>query len=358
MFFDILQMPQYTLTVVKVPLNKPEPDLPPRFGKLGNLNLDLIENKKKLRANLPLKPLKSLRVQRPERTEPATPQKIDPVQHDSVSEKEFELPIKSAPKKVSPEDDIIAQLGAMSEKEDAASEVSEGGSEEFVRNMQDDASDLENDSDDNLSEDFEASESEFEPDGSDAEASEEEQEDPEETRQEYLMRFKLLKRSYPGHEFPVYTEHTDLKTLKRMYEDTFKMITLDTTVSNYRTWISAAFLGIEFAANKLGLDFTGFAKFQLSKMDKYERLLIELGERSYSQFANNWPVEIRLLGIILLDAGLFYLGKMASDIAGEGVGELLSSMFGLPQKAPTARAPKMRGPSITPDEIRSFSKHD
>ena len=43
---------------------------------------------------------------------------------------------------------------------------------------------------------------------------------------------------------------------------------------------------------------------QISSMDRYDRLLIELGEKNYSTYGSSWPVEIRILLLALFNAAL------------------------------------------------------
>ena len=42
-------------------------------------------------------------------------------------------------------------------------------------------------------------------------------------------------------------------------------------------------------------------------MNKYEHLLIELGEKNYVPEGSKWPVEIRLLFTIVINAAIFII---------------------------------------------------
>ncbi len=322
------EMTNYKLKVVKKHLKEMIPDIHPNFDKLEGLHLDLLENKKKLKSGLPLIPIKRTIVKKSPHTSPLPKEEFhhSKEKEDIESEQDIDDQI---------EDDFIKELGVHSHSDDEVHSDRNERNEEHDENEQ-----PENE----------------EPEQGEPELSPEEQEEDE--RLEYLIRFKILKKQYPSYSFPTYTDHTDLHTLKRLYKDTLKMINLDTNVDNYKTIMQVSFFGIELLACKMGLDFNGFAKFQFKKMEKYERLLVELGEKSYSNFAANRPVEVRLLGMILLDAGVFYIGKIVAEHSGEGVANMFSMLFGMPPPGEHKKNQKMRGPKMKPEDIRNMAKND
>jgi len=144
------------------------------------------------------------------------------------------------------------------------------------------------------------------------------EQDEEDFKRELLFKFKLLKKSYPSAEIPEYTIHSDHNVMLRSYEDTVKQLSLDTTVERYKTYLIYAFAGCEFLfGNFLGFDMQGFTQQQLISMKSYERLLIELGEKSYVPTgSSSWPVELRLLGLVILNAGFFVMSKMIMKKSG------------------------------------------
>jgi hypothetical protein len=115
----------------------------------------------------------------------------------------------------------------------------------------------------------------------------------------------------------------------------------------------------------LSIDLSGFTIQQTKLMGKYNRLLIELGERPYNSIGANLPVEIRLIGFILLQAGIFYLGKVISSKFGSTVSDLFKGITGQPpeprrQPEDNSQRPKrkMRGPRIKPEDIKNMSRDD
>jgi hypothetical protein len=124
----------------------------------------------------------------------------------------------------------------------------------------------------------------------------------------------------------------------------------------------------------LNIDLGGFAVQQISMMYKYDSLLIELGEKSCERWTTNLPVEVRLLGMILIQAAIFYLAKVITDKVGKDAGELFRGVTGQPPTAPntnntngnnannnegTEEKPagkKMKVPKISADDIRARQK--
>jgi hypothetical protein len=67
---------------------------------------------------------------------------------------------------------------------------------------------------------------------------------------------------------------------------------------------------------------------------KYDRLLMELGEKSYTSWFNKTPVELRLLGLVLFQAGIFYIGKIVKDEYGSDAAEFFAQFTGQPPTLP------------------------
>jgi len=199
-----------------------------------------------------------------------------------------------------------------------------------------------------------------EPDDIYAGLSPEERESKE--KEEYIWRFRILKKQYKNRgDIPAYNEHSDLKMMKTTYERTLKDLTLEDNVDTYRTYLIGSFMVMEWVATQwVGFDLNGFTQQQMVMMHRYDRLLTELGERSYNRWGMNLPVEVRLLGFVVLQAGLFYLGKIIAEKGGSTISELFKSITGQTPGAakPTAEAAptqvrKMRGPSIRAADIHS-----
>lgn len=340
-------MPVYKLRVVKQPPKDPFVDRKPNFGHLDvrGLHLELIENKKKLKPGLPLIPINRTALKpRPISSPPSSPHYKEHKNTDARASParsgEFEMPMEDN------EEDVEAFIKELGDEDMSPIISPRATSPEKSTRYRERSPSYKEPS-------YEGSDMYDENEQRHEERTPEEQENDD--KQEYLIRFKILKKQYKNYEFPEYTEHTDLHSLKRMYKDTLRLINIDENVGTYKNFLAGGFFGIEVLATKIGLDFKGFSSYQMKKMDKYERLLVELGEKSYTSFADNWPVEVRLIGIILLDAAIFYIGKLVTENAGDGMSDIIGMMFGMPSKI---SKPKMRGPSVSAEDITNRFKHN
>ena len=97
-------------------------------------------------------------------------------------------------------------------------------------------------------------------------------------------------------------------------------------------------------------------KQQIIDMSSYEKLLIEIGEKQYTP-KSNWPVELRLLGLIIINAAFFVAGRLAFKASGLDIlGQLNNSASAGVQSANAVRnrkTQKMAGPTIDLNDIPS-----
>jgi hypothetical protein len=145
--------------------------------------------------------------------------------------------------------------------------------------------------------------------------------------------------------------------MKKSYDDTLRRLSLDYTVENYKTYLVYGFAGCEYVFGKfLGFDMDGFTSQQMIAMNSYEKLLIELGEKSYTPTGSKLPVELRLLLMIIGNAFIFIISKMIFKRSGSNILSMVNNMnpnrtqF---QNSDNQDKPKrrMRGPNIDINEI-------
>jgi hypothetical protein len=112
---------------------------------------------------------------------------------------------------------------------------------------------------------------------------------------------------------------------------------------------------VEYAFKHLGVNMDGFAKHQTKCMDDYNSLLVELGEKTQGSWMDNFPVEVRLMGLVLFQTAVFWFAKNKNiDIS--NIMNILSGMVPKEQSQVSDATPaveevpakKMRGPSIKP----------
>jgi len=177
----------------------------------------------------------------------------------------------------------------------------------------------------------------------------------EDAKRELLFKFDLLKKSYPIATIPDYSIHSDLSTLEKSYADCVRRLSLDSSVDSYKTYLTYGFMGCEFIfGHFLGFDMQGFTQQQLISMHSYEKLLIELGEKSYVPTGSKWPVEIRLLFMIIMNAAFFIISKMLMKKTGTNLMGMINGLN--TSNTSTASTPgvpkrKMRGPDVELNDL-------
>ena len=137
--------------------------------------------------------------------------------------------------------------------------------------------------------------------------------------------------------------------MKKSYESNVKRLSLDSSVDNYKQYLIGGFMITEFVfGNWLGFDMQGFTQQQISSMNSYEILLIELGEKSYIPSGSSWPVELRLLFMIMMNAAFFIVSKMIMKKTGANIMNMINNMN---NSSVHKKKKKMAGPNINVDDL-------
>lgn len=341
------------LLITKNPRKDPIPDIPISFPPLQNLHLELMEVKEKLKSGLPLIPLSKPPIRKPQAIEinvsPESTSQPPPVQNVRTPSQPPVQPHRhrhmSRPMEIHDEDDdLVKDLG-----DDYETDNDEGH-----RYTQDDEGEYQEQHQGDVVED---EDEEYDPY---AGLSPEEREEKE--KEEYIWRFRILKKKYGnGASIPIpeYNEHSDLTMMKTSYERTIRELYLDDSVETYRSYLLGGWIAIEYVCTSIiGIDLRGFTVQQSALMYKYDRMLIELGEKSHERFGASLPVEVRLLGMILFQAGIFYAGKIISESYGGSASDIFKNMMGLPpdpvqnNESEEKAKKKMRGPKLKASDIR------
>ena len=181
------------------------------------------------------------------------------------------------------------------------------------------------------------------------------EQDDEDAKREIMFKFDLLKKSYPNSTVPEFSIHTEYSTMKKTYDNMVRKLSLDSTVENYKTYLIGGFMGCEFLlGNYLGFDMQGFTQQQILQMNSYERLLIELGEKSYVPSGSGWSVEVRLIGLVLMNACLFIVSRMILKKSGANLLGMINGMNSAANNQNSSqpiKKKKMKGPSIDIDSL-------
>ena len=86
-------------------------------------------------------------------------------------------------------------------------------------------------------------------------------------------------------------------------------------------------MAIEYLLGRfLKFDMKGFTQQQMVNMSSYDKLLVELGEKSYVPQSKQWSVEIRLMCLILFNAGIFIASKMFMKGTGNNILNMMNTL--------------------------------
>ena len=181
----------------------------------------------------------------------------------------------------------------------------------------------------------------------------------EDLKRELLFKFELLKKYYKNSNVPEFSIHSDYNTMSKTYEMAVRRLSLDSTVESYKSYLVYGFIGIEMIFGTwLKFDMKGFSQHQISNMHTYEKLLVELGEKSYVPGDSKWPVELRLLFTIVIQAGLFILGKLMMKKTGTNVMNMMNSFTSSSPPKTSEKKKKMKGPNINLDDIQDLDNEE
>lgn len=135
-------------------------------------------------------------------------------------------------------------------------------------------------------------------------------ENEEDKKRELMFKLELLQKQYPTTSIPQYTMRSDYRSMRKTYDIVIKQLNVDSSVETYKNYLVGGFMVCEVGMGHLGFDMEGFTQQQLLTMHTYEKLLIELGEKSYvPKGLERWPVEMRLALAIFFNGVWFIASK-------------------------------------------------
>ena len=179
--------------------------------------------------------------------------------------------------------------------------------------------------------------------------------DEDDKKRELLFKFKRLRKTYPKVDIPNFDMMSNHDSMKRTYDSTMKNLAIDSTVETYKSYLMMGFMGCEIVLGKVGFDMEGYTQQQTLYMNKYEKLLIELGEKSYVPSSiNNWPVEIRLMALVLFQTTIFIVSKIIAKKTNVNLLQMYNSVNGAYETQQT-RSSKISNDSATRGTSSGFA---
>ena len=170
---------------------------------------------------------------------------------------------------------------------------------------------------------------------------------------DFNVKLGILREAYPDYDIPSFDDSVPLEIKHQHYERYVQQVYLDNSVGNYKVYLLILFAIIElFCVKILGLDMGGYTLNQLTMMNKYERLLVELGEKSYSSVGSEWPVEARIIMLALFNGIVFLVVRLFASYLGPGIGDVLQNIVNafLTKGDADQHIKKAQGVRVEPDD--------
>lgn len=166
--------------------------------------------------------------------------------------------------------------------------------------------------------------------------------DSETRKRQYMVKLNLLKKTYPNDNIEIPSITASETMMKAQYDNFLALKASDENIDRYRKFMTYGFLGMEFILkSKLGLPADGLAREQLSNMDQYNRMLVEMGERKYMPTGEGMPVEMRLVLSMAMNSAIFVAMRKigGATVSSDDIGPK-------PSAVPLGKARSMAGPSF------------
>ena len=153
----------------------------------------------------------------------------------------------------------------------------------------------------------------------------------DEEKQKVIAQFSMIGKMYPNAKVPYVSMQTDLNFMKQEYETLIRNLKINDSHQRNKQILTMAFYAVEFLLGKfMKLNMAGFANEQLKNMDKYDRLLIEIGHKHYMPNApERFPVEVRLLGLVLMQTAIFIIVQKIATGVSNNMSSGAGGIFGL-----------------------------
>ena len=132
----------------------------------------------------------------------------------------------------------------------------------------------------------------------------------EELQDEYRALIKRMRRVYPYLDLELPPLGTLSKRLRKMYRNAMEEVGDSEGLEKYKLLMVIGFGFLEVFGKKIGMPCDDYAELQMKQIHNYNSMLIEFGERDYFGFARSWPVEARLIGLMLVNMGCLVVGRL------------------------------------------------
>lgn len=146
---------------------------------------------------------------------------------------------------------------------------------------------------------------------------------------QFKVKFSILRANYPQWGIIEIHDSFTLEQINELYTYYIRQIMVSKETGNYKVYLVIFFMIIEVIGVKiLKLNMSGYTMSQLRRMNQYDSLLTELGEKWLVGGGSNWPVEARLLVTAATNAVIFLGVKYLCGWMGiEGLADTIQNFF-------------------------------
>jgi hypothetical protein len=148
-------------------------------------------------------------------------------------------------------------------------------------------------------------------------------------RSEFKVKFGILRSTYPQWNVIEPHDSLTLDQVHDLYDHYIKQILISRETGNYKTYMVIFLMVIEVIGVKfLKLNMSGYTMSQLKIMNRYDSLFMELGEKWLVSGGSNWPVEVRIVMMMLFNAVIFLVVRyLCSWMGMDGLSDTLQNMI-------------------------------
>jgi hypothetical protein len=148
-------------------------------------------------------------------------------------------------------------------------------------------------------------------------------------RQEFKVKFGILRSNYPQWSVIDPPDSLTVKQLNELYERYVRQILVSKETGQYKVYMVIFLMVIEVIGVKfLKLNMSGYTMSQLKIINRYDALFIELGEKWLVSGSSNWPVEARIIMMMMFNAVIFLVVRyLCSWMGADGLADTLQGLI-------------------------------
>lgn len=162
-------------------------------------------------------------------------------------------------------------------------------------------------------------------------------------RQEFKMKFGILRANYPQWNVIEPGDSLTVQQMHDLYNHYLHQIMVSRETGQYKVYMVIFLMVIEVIGVKfLKLNMSGYTMSQLKIMNRYDTLFIELGEKWLVSGGSNWPVEARIVMMMLFNAVIFLVVRyLCSWMGVDGLADTLQGWIDGMLNGPSMNMPAM-----------------